>query len=85
MKREFNEAKGFTWVDVTHTHTDVIVETQQKFSSLRDDQLKALMLQVELLSKKKGVDLHPAFEEALQTREEIMEDHKARKAQAEPD
>lgn len=84
MKREFNPQGGFVWVDSRATHEDVVRETQKKFEPQRDEQLKALMLQVEKLSKEVGVSLHPKFEAALNNRAEIMADHKQRKSQAEP-
>jgi hypothetical protein len=65
--------------------SEVKQETVSKFDELQNEQLKALMLQVEHISSKIGIDLHPAFEEALKQRSAIIEEHLEKKAQAEPD
>lgn len=75
----------FTWVDPRITVSDVRRQTQEMFAPLRDDQLKALMIQVAKISKAAGVDQDPAFAAALDERAKIMADHAARKAKAEPD
>lgn len=85
MKFESSRAGSFSWVDNRKTVADVSAETQQQFVPLRDEQLKALMLQVDKLSREAGVELDPAFKQALKQRAEILADHAQRKAQAEPD
>ncbi len=85
MKKKFDENLGIFWVDATTVHSEVVAETEKKFEPLQNDQLKALMLQVEQLCKKARVPLHPAFEEALKQRSAIIEEHLEKKAQAEPD
>lgn len=77
--------KHFTWVDPRISVSDVRKQTQEMFVPLRDDQLKALMLQVAKISKSAGVDPDPAFAAALDERAKIMADHASRKAKAEPD
>jgi len=85
MRKEFDASRGFTWVDPTLTHADVRTETRRRFEPLRDEQLKALMIQVARLSEVAGLGLAPAFAEALEVREAILSDHARRKASAEPD
>jgi len=83
MLKKLDKSKKFNWVLNKQTYSEVSEETQTKFNS--SEQLKALMLQVKELSEKSGVNLLPVFEEQLKLRDAIMEDHKARKANAEPD
>lgn len=85
MKREFDTAKGLTWVDPRTTHADVAKATQKQFAPLRDEQLKTLVLQVKDLCESLGHPMLPAFEAMLATREGIMADHAARKALSVPD
>lgn len=65
--------------------SEIRKETSSNFDSIQNEQLKALMLQVEKLSVESGIPLHPAFEEALKQRSAIIEEHLEKKAQAEPD
>lgn len=85
LKKKFDEDLEIFWVEPVTTVSEVVAETEKKFEPLQNDQLKALMLQVEQLSKKARVPLHPAFEEALKTRSAIIEEHLEKKSQAEPD
>lgn len=85
MRKQYDATRGFTWVDPTLTHADVRTDTRKRFEPLRDEQLKALMIQVAHLSKAAGLELDPAFAEALEVRESILSDHARRKASAEPD
>lgn len=85
MRKKFDEELGIFWVDSATTVSEVVAKTEKKFEPLQNDQLKALMLQVEQLCKKARVPLHPAFEEALKQRSAIIEEHLEKKAQAEPD
>lgn len=84
-KKLDSETQEFFWVDFLKTKSEVEAETKAKFEPIQNDQLKALMLQVEQLCKKARVPLHPAFEEALKQRSAIIEEHLEKKAQAEPD
>ncbi|MBO9539696.1 hypothetical protein J7643_03790 [bacterium] len=85
MRRQYDAAKGLTWIDPTITHSDVRADTQKRFEPLRDEQLKALMLQVAKISEASGVALDPVFASALEERIRLMADHALRKASAEPD
>lgn len=85
MRRQFDAAKGFTWVDPTITVSDVRAETQKRFGPLHDDQLKVLMIQVAKVSADAKVELDPAFAAALEQRAQLMADHAGRKAKAVPD
>lgn len=85
MRKQFDAAKGLTWIDPTITHSDVRADTQKRFEPLRNEQLKALMLQVAKISEAVGVVLDPVFAAALKERARLMEDHALRKASAEPD
>lgn len=85
MQKKFDKKLKVFWKDTLPVVSEVIAETSNKFEILQNEQLKALMLQVKELSEKAGVDLLPVFEEQLKLRDAIMEDHKARKANAEPD
>ena len=78
-------APGVFRVRQVTTTTDVSRETQKQFEPLRDEQLKALMLQVAKLSAEAGIELDPKFKTVLEQRTTIMADHVQRKAQAEPD
>lgn len=79
------QGQGFVWVDNRVTHSEVSRQTQKRFENLRDEQLKALMLQVEVISKAQGVPLEPAFKKALMDRETLMTEHRERKAASSPD
>lgn len=85
MRKRFDAAKGLTWVDPTITHSDVRADTRKRFEPLRDEQLKALMVQVAKISEVTGVALDPVFSAALGERAKLMADHATRKASAEPD
>lgn len=76
---------GFKRPAFIKTTGEVRKETQDQFASQRDEQLKALMLQVKKLSEEAGIKLDPSFVEAVQVRETIMADHQARKAGSVPD
>lgn len=80
--RHTEDSQGFTWVDGRTTEEEVRKDTGAKFSAYCNEQLKALMLQVKALSEHAGVELVPSFVEQLKLREEIMADHRDRKAKA---
>ena len=71
---------GVTRVKHALSKQELDEQTSKRFDSA--EQLKALMLQVEKLSAEAGIDLHPAFAEALVARNAIMADHRTRKKEA---
>lgn len=85
LSYENQKTPGLVQVIKKTSAREVSRETQKKFEPLRDEQLKALMLQVDAIARHVGAPLVPEFVKAMETREGIMQDHRARKARAVPD
>lgn len=77
------ETPGVRRVIMHKTHSEVSRETAAMFDP--NEQLKAIVLQMEAFAKSAKLPLIPEFQAILNRRQEIMADHAKRKASAVPD